>query len=193
MENYYNPKTGLSGVYSMYRRSRNTSEGQNTYTLAKIKEMLAKQEAYQLHKGRVKTYYFPVIGHGRNSFCCDLMFLDNDRGYTNILCIINLITRVAYAYPQKSKADTYDNLKKWFESVPNVEHLQTDAGSEFTNKKCKELFKDIDYYQVDTNNAQGKIERFNQTLRRLITIYQSAYKTTKWYDVVPDLLYNYNH
>ena len=43
MENYYNPKTGLSGVFSMYR-------GQNKYTLAQIKEMIKKQEAYQLNK-----------------------------------------------------------------------------------------------------------------------------------------------
>ena len=63
MENCYNPKTGLSGVYSMYRRSRNTSEGQNKYTLAQIKEMIQKQEAYQLNKQKVKTYYFPVVGH----------------------------------------------------------------------------------------------------------------------------------
>lgn len=186
MERFYNPKTGLSGIYSMYK-------GQNQYTLKQIKEMIQNKEAYQLNKQKVKTYYFPVVGHGKGSYCADLMFLDNDRGYNNILCIINLITRVAYAYPQKSKADTYDNLKKFLNEVDDVNHLQTDNGSEFTNKRVKELFKDINYYQVDTDYAQGKIERFNQTLRRLITMYQSAYKTTEWYDVIPDLLHNYNH
>lgn len=186
MERFYNPKTGLSGIYSMYK-------GQHEYTLQQIKDMIQNKEAYQLNKQKVKTYFFPIVGHGKGSYCADLMFLDNDRGYNNILCIINLITRVAYAYPQKSKADTYDNLKKFFSEVPDVKHLQTDNGSEFTNKRVRELCKDIDYYQVDTNFSQGKIERFNGTLRRLITMYQSAYKTTKWYDVVPDLLYNYNH
>lgn len=186
MDNYYNPRTGLSGIYTMYKAQHNK-------TLNQVKEIIQRQEPYQLNKQKGIVNYFPIVGHGPNSFQADLMFLDNDRGYNNILCIINVITRVAHAYPQKSKADTYDNLKKFYEEVPNVEHLQTDKGSEFTNKKVKGLFQDIDYYQVDTSYSQGKIERFNQTLRRLVTIYQSGHKTTKWYDIIPDLLYNYNH
>ena len=188
MEDYYNPRKGLSGVYATYK-------GQDKYTYKQIKEMVSRQEAYQLNKGKTKIHYFPIVGHGPNSYQADLMFLDNDKGYTNILCIINVITRVAYAYPQKTKTDeeTLSNFKKFYKEVPDIEHLQTDRGKEFVNKKVKELFKGIDYYQVGTDYAQGKVERFNQTLRRLITIYQSGHKTTKWVDVLPDLLYNYNH
>ena len=125
------------------------------------------------------------------------MFLDEDKGFKSILCIINVITRVAYAYPlqDKSENSVYDAFKKWLKSGVEVEHLQTDRGSEFTNKKVKDLFKDINYYHVNVADhyAQGKVERFNQTLRRLISIYQSAYKTSKWVDVLPDLLDNYNN
>ena len=188
MEDYYNPRKGLSGVYSTYK-------GQDKYTLKQIKEMVQRQEAYQLNKGKTKIHFFPIVGHGPHSYQADLMFLDDDDGYKVILCIINVITRVAYAYPQKTKTEeeTLENFQKFYKEVPDVEHLQTDRGSEFINKSVKKLFKNIDYYQVDTDYAQGKVERFNQTLRRLITLYQDGHKTTKWVNVLPDLLYNYNH
>ena len=187
MESYYDPKRGLSSAYKIYK-------GQDKLTFEQIKQQVNKQLPAQLNKQKVKTYYFPIVGHGKYSYQADLMFLDSDGGYGIILCLINVITRFAYAYPMKSKADTYENLKQWYKhDCPNVEHLQTDKGSEFTNKKTNDLFKDIDYYQVESDNAQGKIERFNQTIRRLITVYQSAYKTTKWVKVLPDLIYNYNH
>jgi hypothetical protein len=36
--------------------------------------------------------------------------------------------------------DAYRGLKDFYKTVPNVEHLQTDSGSEFVNSKVKELF-----------------------------------------------------
>ena len=188
MENYYNPKIGLSSAYAIYKRQGDD----NKLTLDQIKKQVAKQEPYQINRVKTKIYYFPIVGHGEHSYQADLMF-PSGGGKENILTIINVITRVAYAYPQKSKSETYENLKKWYEEVPDVKHLQTDNGSEFTNKNVKDLFKHIDYYQVEGDLPQGKIERFNQTLRRLITLYQSAYKTRNYVDALPDLMYNYNH
>ena len=196
MENYYNPKLGLSSAYKMYK-------GQHDLTFNQVKEKIAKYEPVQLNKQIGKIDYYPIVGHGKGSYQADLMFLDKDDGYNCILCIINVITRVAYAYPLKKKSDirndsdlvkdTYRGLQEFYKEVPDVQHLQTDEGTEFVNSKCNNLFRDIDYYAVNSNTAQGRIERFNQTLRRLITIYQSAYKTTKWVHVLPDLVYNYNH
>ena len=188
MEAYYDPKKGFSNAYALYK-------GQDVKTLTQVKDAIKKYEPYQLNKQLGHITYFPTLGHGKHSYSADLMILDNDGGYNNILCIINMITRVAYAYPQKSKTaeETVGNLKKFYTAVPNVEHLQTDAGGEFDNRQAQALFKDIDYYHLLSKTAQGRIERFNQTLRRLITLYQSAYKTTKWVDVLPDLVYNYNH
>ena len=196
MENYYNPKLGLSSAYKIYK-------GQHGLTLNQVKDTIQTYEPVQLNKQIGKIEYYPIVGHGPNSYQADLMLLDPDDGYNCILCIINVITRVAYCYALKKKSDvkndselvkdTYRGLKDFYKTVPDVEHLQTDAGTEFVNSKVKELFSDIDYYATSVKTAQGKVERFNQTLRRLITIYQSAYKTTKWVKVLPDLVYNYNH
>ena len=82
MEDYYNPKKGLGSAYKYYK-------SQDKYTYKQIQEMLNNQEAYQLNKQGTKTYYFPIVGHGKGSYQADLMFLDNDRGYNNVLWASN--------------------------------------------------------------------------------------------------------
>ena len=43
-------------------------------------------------------------------------------------------------------------------------------------------------------HAQGKIERFNSTIRRLITLYMDYKKTSRWVDVIQQLVEdNYNN
>lgn len=193
MNLYYDTKKGLGSAYKIFK-------GQDKLKYDQVKELLKNQEPYQLNKQGTTTRYFPIVGHGIGSYQADLMFLNIDKKYSSVLCIINVITRVAYAYPQKSKSDTSSNLAKWLKELPEgikVRFIQTDNGSEFLNRKVKAIFDEANIEHTTAipgdHHGQGKIERFNGTLRRLITLYKSAYKTTKWFDVLPDLMYNYNH
>ena len=191
MDSYYDVRHGLGSAYKFYK-------SQKKYTYGQIQDMLAKQEAYQINRQGTKTDYFPILGVGPGSYQADLMFPEAWRGYTCVLCILNVITRVAYCYAQRSKSDTYDNLRLCLKTVQEkVSFVQTDSGTEFVNKKVGDLLREegIEFHAVDPGDhtGQGKIERFNGTLRRLITIYESAYKTRDWVSVLPDLLYNYNH
>jgi hypothetical protein len=194
MVDYYDPRVGLGSAYKFYKT-------QDKYTYKQIKEMLDKKEAFQLNKQGTKTAFFPIVGHGMYSYQGDIMFPDEYNGYTGILCIINVITRVAYCYALKNKTqeEVYDKFIQFFRDLNGlpIEHLQTDNGKEFTNKKLRALLnsENIDFYTVDPGDhfSQGIVERFNETLRRLITIYESAYKTRDWVSVLPDLVYNYNH
>ena len=189
MESYYDPRHGLGSSYKFYK-------SQNRYTYQQVKDMIAKQEAYQLNK-QGRNVYFPIWGHGDGSYQMDLMFPPEVRGYTCILCIININTRYAYCYALKSKAGTYEALKRFFSDVKDVHFMQSDRGSEFNNAKVKALLEkhDVEFDMVNTADhaGQGKVERFNETLRRLITVYCSAYKTRDWVSVLDDLVYNYNH
>ena len=188
MESYYDVKHGLGSAYKFYK-------SQNKYTLAQIQGMIGKQEAYQINRQGTATAFFPILGVAPGSYQADLMFPEAWRGYTCVLCIINVITRVAYCYAQRSKSDTYDNLRLWLKSLDGkVSFVQTDSGSEFVNHKVKALFEEegIEFHAVDPGDhtGQGKVERFNGTLRRLITVYESAYKTRDWVSVLPDLVFN---
>lgn len=133
MERYYDPKHGLGSVYKYYK-------SQDKYTYDQLKEMIGNQEAYQLNR-QPKNAYFPITGRGKGSYQMDLMFPPEVRGYTCILCIINVNTRVAYAYAMKSKKDTYENLERWLKEVKDANFMQSDKGSEFVNSKVKELFE----------------------------------------------------
>lgn len=74
--------------------------------------------------------------------------------------------------------------------------LTTDKGSEFISATWKKLLKDnsIKHYLADEGDHRkmGMIERFNRTIKLLISKYQTTYKTKKWIDALPDLLLNYN-
>lgn len=43
------------------------------------------------------------------------------------------------------------------------------------------------------NNKMGMVERFNCTIKLLISKYQTTYKTKKWVDALPKLIENYNN
>lgn len=168
---YYDPKKGLSSAYKMYKRGGIKYEA--------LRKLLNKEEPYQLNKQDHSVVYFPITGRGKYSYQADLMFVDD----APILCIINVNTRVAYAYVMKEKtaSQTYDKFEEWIDNIKvPIKYIQTDRGSEFNNVIVKELFEknkiEHNMVNVDDHAGQGKIERFNQTLRRLITLYESATK-----------------
>ena len=201
IESYNDPRTGLSNAYSFYKSLAKKLDVSQKYTYADVKRMISMNEAYQINKQGTKINYFPITGQGEYSFQIDLMFPNPVRGFTAILCVINVNTRVAYAYAIKSKTQTYDKLKEWIDYMNannlKVNFIQSDKGSEFNNKKVKELFEDndIEFDTVNTadHKAQGKVERFNGSLRRLITVYESANKSSDWVSVLDDLIFNYNN
>ena len=78
-----------------------------------------------------------------------------------------------------------------------VKNLTTDKGSEFISSTWKKLMKDhnISHFLADEgdHNKMGMIERFNRTIKLLISKYQSMHKTKKWIDAIQDLVDNYNN
>ena len=75
--------------------------------------------------------------------------------------------------------------------------INSDNGSEFTSNEFKKLMKDnqiaIRYVEVGDHHKLGIIDRFIRTLRSLISNYQTAYKTTRYIDVLDKLVKNYNN
>ena len=51
----------------------------------------------------------------------------------------------------------------------------------------------IKYVQVNDHHKLGIIDRFIRTLRERIKKYQSAYKTTRYINVLDELVDNYNN
>jgi hypothetical protein len=191
--NYKDPKTGLSGVYATYRRFGGS--------IKETKKKLNDDSGYQINKQTGKVFYFPIRGRGVGSYQVDLMFPPPFNGIDTLLCCINVNSRYAYVYALRGKKKVYDAMKMFIKDAKDdkrpVVYLQSDKGSEFNNTKIKELLEEsnIIYNTVKTADhaGQGKVERFNGTLRRLITLYCSSNDTSNWVDVISDLMYNYNN
>ena len=190
---FSNAKNGLSGVYSTFKRSG--------LDLKNVKEQLNAQGGYQQNKQILHPHFFPIWGHGVGSYQADLLFLPSYNKVNTVLCCINVNTRYAYAYEIRSKSGTYEALKQFIEDSNHdnreCHFLQTDSGTEFKNYKVQELMNknNVKYNYVDPEDhaGQGKVERFNQTLRRLVTLYISSNNNNDWVSVLKDLVYNYNH
>ena len=75
--------------------------------------------------------------------------------------------------------------------------MQTDNGTEFKNKLVSSYLKkqniEQDFCQQGNKKCLGKGERFNRTLRLMISKYMTANNTTKWIDVLPKFVKNYNN
>jgi Integrase core domain len=188
---YYDPRTGLSSLASFYHRAK-----EHGFTRPQVADFLSRQELFQRNKDRTERHYFPIWGLP-DSYQTDLldMGVRHYKEYRYVLNIIEINTRKAYAYALKSKAETPDVFITWMKLIkPKV--IQADKGTEFRNNKIQKFCKThgIDLRFIDPKNKtdQGKIERFNGTLRRLITLYMMAYKTDDWVKALPTLLENYN-
>ena len=192
MIEFKDPRYGLSNPYATFKRTNES--------LDFVKHNLLNDPGYQVNR-QIKPVYFPIIGHGSGSWQIDLLFPPAYKGVGIILCCIEVNTRWAYAYPFRNKKDTYNFLVEWLKDVledkRDIQFVQADKGSEFNNAKVKELFEEYDitleFVNTGDKTAQGMVERFNETLRRLISLYCSSNNNNDWVSVFGDLMYNYNH
>ena len=193
MIDFKDAKTGLSSINAIAKRSHEKYD--------KVKEELNAQDGYQVNKQINQVHYFPILGKGPGSWQIDLMFVDAYKGVGTILCCINVNTRYAYSYSFKSKSDTYMYIEQFIEDAKKddrkIAYVQSDRGSEFNNAKVKSIFDKhnipLSFVNTADHTAQGMVERFNQSLRRLITLYISSNNNNDWVSALPDLMYNYNH
>ena len=72
--------------------------------------------------------------------------------------------------------------------------VESDGGSEFVNRRMKELCKErgIEQTIMVDSRATGIVERFNGTLRGWIARWLTGKDTNNWIDAMPDILEHYN-
>ena len=189
-ELYYNPKTGL-GNRAFAIRARTLG-----FSSKEISDFLSSQEVYQINKQNVQEpHHFPIWGVPY-SYQADTIDMGDKsyKGWRYVLTIIDINTRKAYAQPFKQKSSEAAWLIGWLkEHKPKC--MQIDQGTEFSKKVdafCTANNINLRRVATGASTDQGKVERFNGTLRRLITLYCSAYKNDDWVKVLQDLMENYN-
>ena len=187
----YDPNRGL--WLSRYKYKYRTTE-----PTSKIEDEIQENAVLQVHKKVPKPDYLPFTAP-ENTYCADLMFLDNyakyNSGYHILLNVIEVTSKYLYVYPLKSKTGVYDAFKDLLENKNvEIENLITDAGSEFINKKLKELLNDhgINLTNTTKKTYVGTVERVNKTIRELIERYLTLTGGYHYINILPELVKNYN-
>ena len=196
---YYDPEQGLTNIDDMYRKLK-----KDGITKAEIKEFLNKQNVYQLHKRPTRIrHYFPIhASHENQLMQIDLADFSDISGSNNgikyILSGIDVFTRKGYMIPLRDKRTLtiINSLKELFKSA-KPETIMSDRGSEFVSREYKNLMKNnninIIYSKVKDYNREGVINRFIQTIRSRINKYLTAFSTTRYINVLQQIVSNYNN
>lgn len=189
--------------YSSIDKLTNALKGK--MTKHEVKKWLRSQETYTLHSPVQKK--FPrnkyILSNINELWQADLTdmrtYSKYNDDYNYILCVIDVFSKYAYTRIMKNKKSI--TIKKCFESIfdeanTTPTHIQSDKGTEFVSKVVQIYFKskNINYYT--TNNPDIKasvVERFQRTLKMKMWRYFTHRSTYKYIDILPELMYAYNH
>lgn len=173
-------------------------------SLKDVTNWLQKQDVYTKFRKRVNKFTRrKVIVRGP---CIqgqiDLLFYKNiskeNKGYKYLITYIDCFSRWAHAIPIKLKSHATEEFNKHFikkfpQKIPVK--IQSDKGTEFISKSFKSLLKkhNIILFHTEQDVKASIVERFNRTLRELITKYMVHQKTLNYIKVLPQILDVYNN
>ena len=118
-------------------------------------------------------------------------------GYRYLLVCIDVFSKYAWVIPLKNK--TGPSLVEAFKIIlageRKPEKIITDQGTEFFNRHFKALLKDedIELYNTYNETKASVLDRLIRTLKTRMWRYFTAKKTMRYIDMLPDLVYSYNH
>jgi hypothetical protein len=121
-----------------------------------------------------------------------------NKGLKYLLTCIDVLSRYTWVVPLKDK--TEKTLKEAFQVMLKTGRqpilLQTDRGTEFTNRVFRKFLKGNEVHFFTTYNDETKasiVERFNRTLKTKMCKYFTHRETQTYVDVLSDMVASYNH
>ena len=133
-----------------------------------------------------------------------------NRGYKYILVVLDVFSRFAWARPLKTKtgAEVANALQDIFQKGRIPAKLWTDRGTEFWNKNVRHVLfgpafhnrdvermlraSNVELYSTHNEPKAMISERFIRTLRGKIESNYILTQSTVWYDILPQLIHEYN-
>ena len=132
----------------------------------------------------------------------DLIYMPQYKGFNKgnkwVLIIVDVFTRRLFGEPLKHKSE--EEMTKIFTKlfkIANPDQLDTDNGKEFLNKGVKAL---ITKYKIEHNvnqpgdhQAQGLVERANQTVKNKLYKHMTFNESKNWVDELPKVIEELNN
>ena len=171
-------------------------------TLSFVREWLAKQLTYTLHKPRRITFRrSKTVVTGENvQWQADLvdlrLYSKFNKNCNYLLTVIDTFSR--YAWVECLKTKSGGDLRKAFENIFKDEiptAIQTDNGTEFKNSDVQSLFESLNIQFFTTRDESVKcalIERFNRTLKDKMFKLMTKTGSRSYIQHLPPLINAYN-
>ena len=203
MKVYTTPGTAGSfgGAENLYRAVKEAGD----YNLSRkqISEFLNTRDEYSLHRPVYKNLPTTKVLVGGPNDLVQIDLVDMGRGSAKkndgvafLLTVIDCFSRMAAVIPltDKSASSVLTALEEVYDNRDTPTTITADAGKEFTNKPVQAW---LEKNNIQFNVAHGThkaqfVERFNRTLKTLLSRYMTLHNTHKYIDVLDRVVRGYN-
>ena len=180
-------------AYSTIKTKRKLGLG-NNFTMEDLSQELNKPTINKFTRQKV------IVNHIDEIHSTDLVDMTQytkiNKGYKYIFTNIDVFSKIAYAYPIKSKK--IGDIKLCFEKIfekNKPKFIWSDKEPAFFSKEMQQFFKDnnVKIYHTNSHLKAVVIERFNRSLRELMMKEFVKNNNTIWYNILPKLIKIYNN
>ena len=180
-------------AYSAIKTKKTLGLG-NNFTMENLSNELNKPTINKFPRQKV------IVNHINEIHSTDLVdmsqYLKMNKGYKYIFTNIDVFSKIAYAFPLKSKK--IQDIKPCFQKIfknNKPKYIWSDKESSFFSKEMQLFFKDnnVKIYHTNSHLKAVVIERFNRSLRELMMKEFVKNNNTVWYNILPNLIKIYNN
>ena len=180
-------------AYSAIKTKKTLGLG-NNFTMEDLSQELNKPSIQKFERQKV------IVNHINEIHSTDLVDMTQyskmNRGYKYIFTNIDVFSKIAYAYPIKSKK--IQDIKPCFEKIfknDKPKYIWSDKEPAFLSKEIQMFFKNnnIKIYHTNSHLKAVIVERFNRSLRELMMKEFVKNNNTVWYNILPKLIKIYNN
>ena len=190
----FKPRTPYDMLaYSAIKTKKTLGLG-NNFTMNDLSNELNKPIINKFEREKV------IVNHINEIHSTDLVDMTQyskmNKGYKYIFTNIDVFSKIAYAFPLKSKK--IGDIKPCFEKIfknNKPKFIWSDKESSFFSKEMQQFFKDnkVKIYHTNSHLKAVVIERFNRSLRELMMKEFVKNNNTVWYNILPKLIKIYNN
>ena len=180
-------------AYSAIKTKKTLGLG-NNFTMEDLSQELNKPTINKFERQKI------IVNHINEIHSTDLVDMSQyskiNKGYKYIFTNIDVFSKIAYAYPIKSKKTR--DIKPCFEKIfknNKPKFIWSDKESAFLSKEMQQFFKDnnVKIYHTNSHLKAVVIERFNRSLRELMMKEFVKNNNTIWFNILPNLIKIYNN
>ena len=180
-------------AYSAIKTKKTLGLG-NNFTMEDLSNELNKPTIQKFERKKI------IVNHINEIHSTDLVDMTQyskiNRGCKYIFTNIDVFSKIAYAFPLKSKK--IQDIKACFEKIfknNKPKYIWSDKEPAFFSKEMQKFFEgnNVKIYNTNSHLKAVVIERFNRSLRELMMKEFVKNKNTAWYNILPKLIKIYNN